>query len=232
MLPETKIEMRDVSFFYDQRCVLDHLWAEFSQQAITAIVGPSGHGKSTLLTTLNRLWHETGGARLEGKITICLEGRPLDLYADTYDLPWLRRKVGMVFQAPNPLPMSIYKNIAFPLKLNGYRKETFPEKVERALKQAYLWDDVKDRLNEDARTLSGGQQQRLCFARALILSPEVLLLDEPTASLDAHAGAVIEDLLVSLKTHCTLLMVTHYMDQVKRVADHVMRLENGRLSPC
>jgi phosphate transport system ATP-binding protein len=136
----------------------------------------------------------------------------------------------MVFQDPNPLPMSIYKNIAFPLKLSGQKeKQDIEARVHEALSQAFLWNEVKDRLDADARTLSGGQQQRLCIARALILQPEVLLLDEPTASLDAKAGAVVEDLLLSLKTHRTLLIVSHYMEQVHRTADSVMELVNGRL---
>jgi phosphate transport system ATP-binding protein len=136
----------------------------------------------------------------------------------------------MIFQDPNPLPMSIFKNVAFPLKLAGEKRKGFiASQVRHCLEWAYLWDEVKDRLNEDGRTLSGGQQQRLCIARALVLKPEVLLLDEPTASLDATAGRAIESLLLDLKTQCTLLMVSHYSGQVNRVADHVMTLRQGRL---
>ncbi len=136
----------------------------------------------------------------------------------------------MVFQTPNPLPMSILKNVTFPLKLTGYKeKKQIPDKAETALRRTFLWEEVTDRLADDARELSGSQQQRLCIARALILEPEILLLDEPTSSLDARSGEVIEDLLLSLKNRCTLLMVSHYMDQVKRVADTVMELSGGKL---
>jgi phosphate transport system ATP-binding protein len=147
-----------------------------------------------------------------------------------YPVNRLRRKVGMVFQTPNPLPMSIYKNVAFPLKLLGEKeKQKIEAKVQTALVEVFLWDEVKDRLDADARTLSGGQQQRLCLARTLILHPEVLLLDEPTASLDAKAARVIEDLISHLKSHCAILMVSHYLDQVKRVADDVMDMVGGCL---
>jgi phosphate transport system ATP-binding protein len=147
-----------------------------------------------------------------------------------YPVNRLRRKVGMAFQNPNPLPMSIYKNVAFPLKLAGEKeKQKMENKVQTALAWAFLWEEVKDRLSADARTLSGGQQQRLCIARALILKPEVLLLDEPTASLDTKAAEVIEDLISNLKSHCTILMVSHYLDQVQRVADDVMELVGGSL---
>jgi phosphate transport system ATP-binding protein len=225
-----KIKLTDVSFHYGHRRILNRISADFSDQAITAIVGPSGQGKSTLLTTINRLWEEIRGARAEGRVEICFDGRAVDIYDGGYPVNQLRRKVGMVFQEPNPLPMSIYKNVAFPLKLAGEKNRSdIEDRVRAALTRAFLWDEVKDRLDADARILSGGQQQRLCIARALTLTPEVLLLDEPTASLDARAGAVIEELLLSLRSQCTILMVSHYMDQVYRVADSVMELADGRL---
>jgi phosphate transport system ATP-binding protein len=231
---QIKIQLQELSFFYGRRRILDRISFGFRENALTAIVGPSGQGKSTLLTVVNRLWEEIPGARTEGLVEIRLEGRRVAVgpKGDGYPLDRLRRKVGMVFQDPNPLPMSVFKNVAFPLKL-AREKETsaVTAKVHDALSRAFLWDEVKDRLDDDARTLSGGQQQRLCIARALVLQPEVLLLDEPTASLDARAGGVIEDLLVSLKPHCTLLVVSHYMEQVNRVADAVVKLSDGRLSP-
>jgi phosphate transport system ATP-binding protein len=228
---ELKIRLEDLSFHYGAQRILDKINTGFGDHAITAIVGPSGQGKSTLLTAINRIWEEIPGARVEGRIHIRFDDQWVDIYQNGYPVNQLRRKVGMVFQEPNPLPMSIYKNIAFPLKLAGEKsRQDVEAEIHDALAQAFLWEEVKDRLNADARTLSGGQQQRLCIARALILKPDILLLDEPTASLDAKAGAVIERLLVQLKPHCTLLMVSHYLDQVHRVADHVMELSDSRLS--
>jgi phosphate transport system ATP-binding protein len=229
-----KIQLDALSFFYGRRSILDRISYGFRQNALTALVGPSGQGKSTLLTVINRLWEEIPGARIEGGVDIRLQGRRVAIGSngDGYPLERLRRKVGMVFQDPNPLPMSVHQNVAFPLKLCGEkRRSAVADKVREALSRAFLWEEVKGRLDDDARTLSGGQQQRLCIARALVLAPEVLLLDEPTASLDARAGGVIENLLLSLKTNCTLLVVSHSMEQVHRVADAVVTLTDGRLSP-
>lgn len=198
---------------------------QFKENSITAIVGPSGTGKSTFLMTLNRLWENLPDSRMTGKIEIKLDGKFHDIYESGFSLPFLRRSVGMVFQVPNPLPMSIFKNTAFPLKLSRFRdKKLITEKVEQALKKAYLWDEVKERLKDNAFALSGGQQQRLCLARALISEPEVLLLDEPTSSLDSKASLIIEELLVSLKKQCTIIIVSHYLDQIKRIADQVITM--------
>jgi phosphate transport system ATP-binding protein len=227
---DIKIKLNDVCFSYGTAPILSHIQADFRACNITAVVGPSGQGKSTLLTVFNRLWEEIPGTRLNGEVKIRLGGQWIDICADAYPIDQLRRKVGMVFQDPNPLPMSIYKNVAFPLKLAGVKdKQIIAAKVCEALQQAFLWEEVKDRLKADARALSGGQQQRLCIARTLIMHPEILLLDEPTASLDAKACDVIEHLLGTLKAHCTIIMVSHYMDQVRRVADCVMELADGRL---
>ncbi|MDM8523629.1 ATP-binding cassette domain-containing protein [Desulfococcaceae bacterium HSG8] len=226
-----KIKTDSLCFFYQNRRILENITARFAENSITAIVGPSGTGKSTLLMTLNRLWESIPGTRIEGKVEIRFDGRFHDIYARSYPVTQLRRAVGMVFQIPNPLPMSIYKNIAFPLKLAGYRdKNQVAGEVEEALKQAYLWDEVKDRLEEDAFALSGGQQQRLCIARALVLKPDILLLDEPTSSLDATSGKMIEELLLSLKNRCTILVVSHYLDQVRRIADTVAEVSDSGLS--
>jgi len=223
-----KIKITHLNFSYNDHYVLKDITAEFQENSITAIVGPSGTGKSTLLTTLNRLWEGIPNARMNGKVEIRFAGHLYDIYDRYYSLSELRKAVGMVFQTPNPLPMSIYRNIAFPLKLAGHeKKDAIADRVEHALRDVYLWGDVKDRLSENALGLSGGQQQRLCMARALILEPDILLLDEPTSSLDAKAGGFIEDLLQNIKGRCTILVVSHYLDQVKRIADTVMELSNG-----
>jgi len=233
MNDSVKINIEKLSFSYRDSFVLRDVTVRIAETTIAAIIGPSGIGKSTFLMTLNRLWESIPGAKLQGRVEIQFGGRFYDIYDRNYPLTRLRRQVGMVFQTPNPLPMSIYKNVSFPLKLAGYRQTSeIADRVEQALKRAYLWGEVKDRLNEDALALSGGQQQRLCIARALILEPEILLLDEPTSSLDAKAGEVIEDLLVSLKDRCTLLIVSHYQDQVQRIADTVFELAEGKLAPA
>jgi len=226
-----KIKITDLAFYYDNHPVLENISMDIAENTITAVTGPSGQGKSTLLIALNRLWESIEGARVKGQIQIRFGQKFQNIYDPAYLVSNLRKKVGMVFQMPNPLPMSIYKNIAFPLKLTGDHKQTDAAlRVETALKRAFLWEEVKDRLNTDARSLSGGQQQRLCIARALILNPEVLLLDEPTSSLDDTSGRMIEELLLEVKKTCTLLLVSHYLDQVKRIADTGMRLSCGQIT--
>ncbi len=179
----------------------------------------------------NRLWEEIEGCKISGNVFMNLNGQNTNIYAPALPVLELRRKVGMVFQQPNPLPMSISKNIAFPLRLAHIsNKNLISDSVEASLRKVSLWEEVKDRLNDDARLLSGGQQQRLCLARALVLSPEVLLLDEPTSSLDPEASAAIEELLLSLKTKCTLIMVSHYQDQIQRIADRHVKVLNGQCS--
>ncbi|MBN2809482.1 MAG: phosphate ABC transporter ATP-binding protein [Deltaproteobacteria bacterium] len=225
------IEIENLSFYYGQKRILDNISAAFGKSAIVALTGPSGSGKSTFLMTINRLWEEFAGARMSGQVSLFIDQEKLDIYARDISLSWLRRKVGMVFQSPNPLPMSIYRNLALPLRMAGWKnKEIIGHKVESVLKQAYLWSEVKGRLRDDARTLSGGQQQRLCIARAMILEPAILLLDEPTSSLDEKAAREIEALIFSLKEQCTLLMVSHDQAQIKRVADEVMEIVGGRMS--
>jgi phosphate transport system ATP-binding protein len=221
-----KIRVENLAFSYQQTPVFENVNLEFEAHAITAITGPSGRGKSTFLTIFNRLWESQPFAKMQGKVWILLDGQWVDIYGKTLSKPDLRRKVGMVFQTPNPLPMSIYKNMAFPLKLTGVAdKSLIEDKIFTALRQAFLWEEVKDRLHDSAFGLSGGQQQRLCIARALVSRPEILLLDEPTSSLDAEDASVIEDLLTELKKQCTLIVVSHYLDQVSRIADNALRLE-------
>jgi len=231
-----KLRINDLNFFYKKKPALKGLKGEVEEKAITTIIGPSGVGKTTFLMVLNRLCESIPDCRVEGKVEIKLDGRYIDI--NSLSLTTLRKKVGMVFQVPNPLPMSIFKNIAmsifkniaFPLKLSGVKdREYIKEKVEQALKDAFLWDEIKDRLNDSALELSGGQQQRLCIARAMIMQPEVLLLDEPTSSLDMEAALKITELLKSLKEKCTLIVVSHYTSLTSRISDNVLTLKNGCL---
>ena len=231
MEAKDKIIVNGVSFYYGRNRVLNNIHASFAEGAITAITGPSGQGKSTLLGLFNCMWDEIPGAHCTGTIRIRLGDQWVSPLKKDISMPLLRRKVAMIFQEPNPLPMSIAGNMAFPLKLAGVRdKSLIDEKVQKALAQAFLWEEVKDRLEKSALDLSGGQKQRLCIARALVLEPEVLLCDEPTSSLDKKAAGIIEDFLVSLKAKCTLLVVSHYMDQMRRIADKVMLLQDQGLS--
>ena len=224
MTPDIKIRVADLNFSYRDRTILKDVSVDFPEKTITALTGSSGAGKSTFLMTLNRLWENVSHAKMQGSVEIKLQDQFRDIYAPDLAVTELRKMVAMVFQVPNPLPMSIRKNVAFPLKLSGERSRGLvDEKIEQALKMANLWDEVKDRLNEDARNLSGGQQQRLCIARALVLEPEVLLLDEPTSSLDQASTAVIEDLLLKLKDRLTILIVSHHPEQVKRIADKIIQ---------
>ena len=226
METEDKIIAKGVSFFYDRNRVINNIYARFGAHTLTAITGPSGQGKSTLLGMFNCMWNEVPGARCTGEIQIRLGGKWVSPLKKDISMPLLRQKVAMIFQEPNPLPMSIAKNMAFPLKLAGVRDRVIvKEKTQKALIQAFLWEEVKDRLEESALKLSGGQKQRLCIARALVLEPEVLLCDEPTSSLDSKATDMIEELLVRLRADCTLLVVSHHMDQVRRIGDQVMALE-------
>ncbi|SMC22584.1 phosphate ABC transporter ATP-binding protein, PhoT family [Desulfacinum hydrothermale DSM 13146] len=230
MDPVVKIRVEGLTFRYGARTVLREVSALFLEGALAAIVGPSGRGKSTFLMALNRLWEEVPGAHAQGRVWVRLDGRERLVSDPSFPATELRRRVAMVFQAPNPLRMSIFNNVAFPLKVMGQRnKRLVAQEVEGALRRAFLWDEVKDRLDEDARRLSGGQQQRLCIARALAAQPDVLLLDEPTSSLDARAAGVIEDLLLTLKRRCTLVVVSHYLEQVERLADQVYEVAHETL---
>ena len=227
-----KITLQNVNFWYGRNLILDNISMNIADHAITAIMGPSGQGKTTFLGLFNRLWDDIPGARVNGEIRIFLNNQWVSPLTKDISISLLRRKVGTVFQEPNPLPMSIEKNMAFPLKLAGIRDKSYIEtKIRQALKQAFLWDEVKNRLQTSALDLSGGQKQRLCVARALVLEPEVLLCDEPTSSLDTHAAGVIEELLVHLKAQCTLLVVSHNPKQVHRIADTAFEIQDRRLKP-
>ena len=223
----TKMAVESLTFRYGKRVAVNAVTLPFYQNVITAIIGPSGCGKSTLLRTLNRMNDTIPGIHVEGKIL--LDGR--DVYAPGTDVISLRRRVGMVFQQPNPFPKSIYDNVAYGLRVNGLVKSRaeLDESVEQALKSSALWDEVKDLLHRSALQLSGGQQQRLCIARALAVQPEVLLMDEPASALDPISTAKIEELMFELKKAYTIVIVTHNMQQAARVSDHTAFLLNGSL---
>ncbi len=209
-----KMRASNVNFFYGAFKALHDISLAFEENKVTALIGPSGCGKSTFLRNLNRINETLRDTRIEGEITLDSEN------IFDKDVTEIRRRVGMVFQRPNPFPKSIFENIVYGPKINGMLKHTSAaEIVEKSLRRAALWDEVKDKLHESAYAISGGQQQRLCIARALAVNPEVLLLDEPCSALDPIATAKIEDLLVGLKQQCTIVIVTHNMQQAARVAD-------------
>ena len=211
-----KITIEDVNLYYGSFHALKEISRNIPEREITAFIGPSGCGKSTLLKSLNRMNDLVEGCKITGRIA--LDG--MDVYAKTTDVNELRKRVGMVFQKPNPFPMSIYDNIAYGPRTHGIRaRGNLDEIVETSLRQAAIWDEVKDRLNKNALGMSGGQQQRLCIARALATKPEVLLMDEPTSALDPISTAKIEDLVLELKKDYTIVMVTHNMQQATRVSD-------------
>ena len=214
--PNPKIISADkVTFYYGKFQALSNITLNVRENQITALIGPSGCGKSTFLRTLNRMHETVRGTRLEGQIL--LDGK--DILEE--DVNSLRLRVGMVFQRSNPFPKSIFENVAYGLRVNGFKggRQGIREVVERSLRKAALWDEVKDKLHQSAFSLSGGQQQRLCIARALAVGPEVLLLDEPCSALDPIATAKIEELLFALKPECTIVIVTHNMQQAARVSD-------------
>ena len=217
-----RVKIEKVNFYYGKSQSLFHVSLDIASNRVTAMIGPSGCGKSTLLRTLNRMHETISHTRLEGKIL--LDGHNIL----TQDVTRLRRKVGMVFQRPNPFPKSIFDNVAYGLRINGH-KGSLQDHVERSLRRAVLWEEVKDRLNKSAYSLSGGQQQRLCIARALAVDPEVLLLDEPCSALDPVSTAKVEDLLIELKQNCTIVIVTHNMQQAARVSDFTAFMLTGEL---
>lgn len=207
-----------VSVSYGDACALRNVTMPIYKGCITAIVGPSGCGKSTFLATLNRMTDLVPGCAVTGRITLGKQ----DIYEAKMNVVTLRRKVGMLFQKPNPFPLSIRQNLAYPLKHHGMRKRRDREaEIEIMLRRVGLWDEVKDRLDDSALGLSGGQQQRLCLARALVLDPEVILMDEPCSALDPIASGVIEDMILSLRSHFTVVIVTHNLAQARRIADDV-----------
>ena len=215
MSDNIKLSIEDMNLFYGNFHALHDINMHIPEKEITAFIGPSGCGKSTLLKSLNRMNDLVEGCKITGKVE--LDGE--DIYGDM-DVNQLRKRAGMVFQKPNPFPKTIYENVAYGLRVNGVNDENYIEEtVVKTLKQVVLWDEVKDKLKESAFALSGGQQQRLCIARALAISPSILLMDEPTSALDPISTSKIEDLIHELKNDYTIVIVTHNMQQAARVSD-------------
>ena len=222
-----KIEVSNLDFFYGKSQALFNISMEIPERQVVAFVGPSGCGKSTLLRTFNRMNDTIAGTRVEGRVAI--DGD--NIYAPGVDVVALRRKVGMVFQKSNPFPKSIFENVAYGIRINNVHsgRSDLHERVEKALRDCALWDEVKDRLNASAFGLSGGQQQRLCIARALAVEPQVILMDEPASALDPIATQKIEELVVELKKNYTIVIVTHNMQQAARVSDRTAFFMLGKL---
>jgi phosphate transport system ATP-binding protein len=224
MKDDVVLDLREVSVFYSDNPAVKQVSCKMMRHRITAIIGPSGCGKSTLLRSLNRMNDFIPEVRIEGELLFGDQ----NLYGKEVDPVEVRRRIGMVFQKPNPFPKSIYANIAWGPSINGF-DGSMDELVELSLKQAALWEEVKDRLHDSALNLSGGQQQRLCIARALAMEPEVLLMDEPCSALDPISTARIEDLMFELKSRYTIVIVTHNMQQAARVSDYTAFMEMGNL---
>ncbi|HDR73306.1 MAG TPA: phosphate ABC transporter ATP-binding protein [Methanoculleus sp.] len=220
------LSTRDLNLYYGEKHALIDVSIDIRPNTVTALIGPSGCGKSTLLRCFNRMNDLVGGVRTNGE---CLfKGK--NIYAKEVDVVGLRKKIGMVFQKPNPFPKSIYENIAYGPRIHGIKnKKALDEIVEKSLKSAALWDEVSDRLHEPAMGLSGGQQQRLCIARTLSVEPEIILMDEPCSALDPIATSKIEDLMIELKENYTVIVVTHNMQQAARVSDETGFMYLGKL---
>lgn len=226
MREEIKISAKNVNLFYGENHALKNINMDIKKNAVTALIGPSGYGKSTFLKSLNRMNDLVENVRITGEITLDHE----NIYAEGVDTTLLRKKVGMVFQQPNPFPMSVYDNIAYGPRIHGIKnKAKLDEIVEESLRGAAIFDEVKDRLKKSALGLSGGQQQRLCIARALAVQPEVLLMDEPTSALDPISTLKVEELMEELKKKYTVVVVTHNMQQATRVSDETAFFLVGEL---
>ncbi|HOC79507.1 MAG TPA: phosphate ABC transporter ATP-binding protein PstB [Caldisericia bacterium] len=224
--PEIEIDVQNLDFYYGKHQALHDICMSVPKGMVTALIGPSGCGKSTFLRTLNRMNDIIGGTRVEGKIVI----QSKDIYAPNIDVVMLRKRVGMVFQKPNPFPKSIFENVAYGPRIHGIKNRAqLQEIVERSLVRAAIWDEVKDRLHISGLELSGGQQQRLCIARALAVDPDILLMDEPASALDPRSTQRIEDLIAELRGDYTIVIVTHNMQQAARVSDYTAFFYEGHL---
>jgi phosphate transport system ATP-binding protein len=227
-ITDIKAESKNLSFYYGQVQALKQINLKVQRNSVTALIGPSGCGKTTFLRCFNRMHDLYSGNRYEGEINLLPDN--VNIVSSSVDPIEVRMRIGMVFQKPNPFPKSIYENVAYGLRVRGVnRRSMLDEKVEKALRGAALWDEVKDRLHNLAFNLSGGQLQRLCIARALANDPEILLFDEPTSALDPIATARVEELVTELKSHVTILIVTHNMQQAGRISDYTAFMYMGEL---
>jgi phosphate transport system ATP-binding protein len=221
----SKLSAQNLNLFFGNKQVLKNVNIEFPKNKVTSLIGPSGCGKSTLLRSFNRMHDLTSDAKIDGVIQV--DG--INIYGNKVSVTDIRKKIGMVFQKPNPLPKSIYDNLSYALNIHKYPKTEISGLVESALKESFLWDEVKDDLKKPAVKLSGGQQQRLCIARTVVLRPEVILMDEPCSALDPISTRKIEELIVSLKDDYTIVIVTHNMQQAQRISDKVAFMYLGEL---
>ncbi len=224
-MEDIKLSAHNLNLFFGKKQILKNVTIDFPKNKVTSLIGPSGCGKSTLLRTFNRMHDLSPDAKIDGSIKI----DDLDIYDKHSSITAIRKRIGMVFQKPNPLPKSIYENLSYALKIHDFPKTEIPGLIERALKESYLWEEVKDELKKPAVKLSGGQQQRLCIARTVVLRPEVILMDEPCSALDPISTRKIEDLITSLKENYTIVIVTHNMQQALRISDKVAFMYLGEL---
>jgi phosphate transport system ATP-binding protein len=220
-----KLSAHHLNLSFGSKQILKNINIDFEENQVTALIGPSGCGKSTLLRSFNRMHDLSPDAKIEGKLQI----EDTDIYDPNIAVTLTRKRIGMVFQKPNPLPKSIYENLAYPLRIHNYHKSEIPDRIEAALKESYIWEEVKDDLKKPAVRLSGGQQQRLCIARTVVLRPEVILMDEPCSALDPISTRRIEELILKLKNDFTIVIVTHSMSQAQRISDKVAFMYLGEV---
>ncbi len=225
MKEEIKLSAKDVNLFFGHKQILKNISIDFKKNQVTSLIGPSGCGKSTLLRSFNRMHDLVNDVKIEGHFKL----DEIDLYDKANSVTEIRKRIGMVFQKPNPLPKSIYDNMAYALNIHKFPKNEIPDMIESALRESFLWDEVKDELKKPATKLSGGQQQRLCIARTVVLRPEIILMDEPCSALDPISTRKIEDLIVKLKEDYTIIIVTHNMQQAQRISDKVAFMYLGEL---
>jgi phosphate transport system ATP-binding protein len=222
---EIKLSAHNMNMYFGKKQILKNINIDFPKNQVTSLIGPSGCGKSTLLRSFNRMHDLSPDARIEGSVKL----DNADIYDKKASVTEIRKRIGMVFQKPNPLPKSIYENLSYALRIHSFSKDEIPLLIEKALKESYLWEEVKDELKKPAVKLSGGQQQRLCIARTVVLRPEVILMDEPCSALDPISTNKIEALIMSLKKDFTIVIVTHNMQQAQRISDKVAFMYLGEL---